>query len=180
MGLKDVREDAGPRQQEPEYPDIKEEVEDEQCPYIQEKEDEGHTHIKEEEEEHLRSKEDEGKPPYIKEEEKEYICKLLSTGIPLKSEDEGQSEPSRGPRPQSSRISSQHTTTKGDGGHCEGSQVNGVLVQGVPAIHPKSSGIGSSIPTALVRMSRLENGWMENGFVPGLSITFIFVSMWPN
>ncbi|XP_051911309.1 uncharacterized protein LOC127593732 [Hippocampus zosterae] len=126
--------DAGPRQQEPEYPHIKEEVEDERCPCIQEKDDEGHTHIKEEEEEHLRTKEDEGKPPYIKEEEKKYICKLLSTGIPLKIEDEGQSEPSRGARPLSSRISSQHTTTKGDGGHCEGSQVNSVLVPNKQAV----------------------------------------------
>ncbi|XP_061525855.1 zinc finger and SCAN domain-containing protein 21-like isoform X2 [Phycodurus eques] len=73
-------------------------------------------HIKEEDEELL----------HIKEEEQEEIIKVPSTGVPLKSEDEGQSEERRGAEPPSS-SSSQHMTTEGDGDLCGGSQADGLL-----------------------------------------------------
>ncbi|XP_061525910.1 uncharacterized protein LOC133398276 isoform X2 [Phycodurus eques] len=73
-------------------------------------------HIKEEEEEEVH--------PHIKEEED--ITKFPSTGDPLKSEDEAQSEESRGAEPPSS-SSSQHMTTEADGDHCGGSQAVGLL-----------------------------------------------------
>ncbi|XP_061619560.1 uncharacterized protein LOC133472559 isoform X2 [Phyllopteryx taeniolatus] len=65
-------------------------------------------HIKEEEEEFL----------HMKEEEQEEIIKVPSTGVPLKSEDEGRSEERRGAEPPNSNSSS-------DGDHCGGSQTDG-------------------------------------------------------
>ncbi|XP_019737869.1 uncharacterized protein LOC109523288 isoform X2 [Hippocampus comes] len=98
-----VSENIGPGQQESESLCIKEEVEDEELPCIQEKEEpdpllikkeeEEHTHIKQEQEEHLLTKDGEEEPHYIKEEEKESIFKSPLTGGPLKSE--GTKRPAR-------------------------------------------------------------------------------------
>ncbi|XP_061619478.1 uncharacterized protein LOC133472535 isoform X5 [Phyllopteryx taeniolatus] len=104
----DITEDLHTERQEPEPPHIKEEVQDKAV-----------HHIKEEEEEEV--------CPYIEEQDKEEdITKYPSTDVPLKSEDEGQSEESRRAEPPSSR-SSQHMSTEGDGAHCEGSQADGLL-----------------------------------------------------
>ncbi|XP_061525925.1 zinc finger protein 771-like isoform X1 [Phycodurus eques] len=72
------------------------------------KENEEVQHIKEEEEEFL----------HMKEEEQEKIIKVPSTGVPLKSEDEGQSVERRGAEPPNSNSSR-------DGDHCGGSQTDG-------------------------------------------------------
>ncbi|XP_061525838.1 gastrula zinc finger protein XlCGF48.2-like isoform X3 [Phycodurus eques] len=112
----DITEDHLTEQQEPEPPHIKEEMEDEEV-----------LHIKEEVDPILIKKEEEEAYPYIKqEEEEEDITKFPSTGVHLKSEDEGQSEESRGVEPPSS-SSSQHMTTEGCGDHCGGSQADGLL-----------------------------------------------------
>ncbi|XP_051911938.1 zinc finger protein 771-like [Hippocampus zosterae] len=111
--------------QEPESPHIKKEVDDEEHPCIQEKEEtdpllikkeyKGHTRIKEKEE-LLQTKGDEEKLLYIKaEDEEQNVCKLSLTAIPLKSEDEGQSEASRGVGPPGS-SSCHHVTSESDGG----------------------------------------------------------------
>ncbi|XP_061525942.1 glutamic acid-rich protein-like isoform X2 [Phycodurus eques] len=93
----DVSENLHPERQQSVSPHIKEEEEDEEV-----------QHIKEEEEEFL----------HIKEEEPEDIIKGPSTGVPLKSEDEGRSEERRGAEPPNSNSSS-------DGDHCGGSQTDG-------------------------------------------------------
>ncbi|XP_061525943.1 uncharacterized protein LOC133398373 isoform X3 [Phycodurus eques] len=92
----DVSENLHPERQQSVSPHIKEEEEDEEV-----------QHIKEEEEEFL----------HIKEEEPEDIIKGPSTGVPLKSEDEGRSEERRGAEPPNSNSSS-------DGDHCGGSQTD--------------------------------------------------------
>ncbi|XP_061620706.1 zinc finger and SCAN domain-containing protein 21-like [Phyllopteryx taeniolatus] len=63
---------------------------------------------------------------HVTDEEQEEIIKVPSTGVPLKSEDEGQSEERRWAEPPSS-SSSQHMTTEGDGDLCGGSQADGLL-----------------------------------------------------
>ncbi|XP_061525804.1 uncharacterized protein LOC133398205 isoform X3 [Phycodurus eques] len=84
-----------------------------------------------------RNERQEPEPPHIKEEvedkevhhikqEVEEDIKFSSTGVPLKSEVEGQSEESRGAEPPNS-SSSQHITTEGDGDHCGGSPADGLL-----------------------------------------------------
>ncbi|XP_061619605.1 uncharacterized protein LOC133472567 isoform X10 [Phyllopteryx taeniolatus] len=100
----DIAEDLRPERQEPEPPHIKEEVEDEEVHHI--KEDKEPISIKKEEEEAC---------PHIKQEE-ENMTKFLSTVVPLKREDEGQIEESRGAEPPSS-CSSQHMTAEGDRDH---------------------------------------------------------------
>ncbi|XP_061619550.1 cilia- and flagella-associated protein 251-like isoform X2 [Phyllopteryx taeniolatus] len=92
----DVSENLHPERQQSVSPHIKAEEEDEEV-----------QHIKEEEEEFL----------LIKEEEQEEIIKVPSTGVPLKSEDEGRSEERRGAEPPSRNCSS-------DGDHCGGSQTD--------------------------------------------------------
>ncbi|XP_061619561.1 zinc finger and SCAN domain-containing protein 2-like isoform X1 [Phyllopteryx taeniolatus] len=92
----DITEELRPEQQEPKPPHIKEEVEDEEV-----------HHIKQEEEE-------------------EVVTKFPLTCVPLKSEDEGQSEESRGVELPSS-SSSQHMTTEDDGDHCGGPQAASLL-----------------------------------------------------
>ncbi|XP_061619437.1 gastrula zinc finger protein XlCGF48.2-like isoform X4 [Phyllopteryx taeniolatus] len=104
----DITEDLRPERQEPEPPHINEEVEDKEV-----------HHIKEEEEPILINKEEEDACPHIKEEEEADITKFPSTGVPLKSEDEGQSEESREAEPQSS-SSSQHMTTEGGESRADG------------------------------------------------------------
>ncbi|XP_061618576.1 zinc finger protein 177-like isoform X3 [Phyllopteryx taeniolatus] len=101
----DVRENLHPEWEHSASPHIKEEEEDEEF-----------HHIKEEEEEFLN----------IKEEEEEELFKVPLTGVPLKSEDEGQSEERREAEPPSS-SKSQHMTTEGDGDHCGGSPADGLL-----------------------------------------------------
>ncbi|XP_061612676.1 involucrin-like isoform X2 [Phyllopteryx taeniolatus] len=122
----DVSENLHPEQQA-ESPHIKEEVADEEVYHIKE-EEEDYAHIKEEEEDeevnHI--KEEEGGSLHIKEEEQEEIIKVPLTGVPLKSEDEGQSEDNRGAAPPCS-SSSQHMTREGDEDHCGGSQADGLL-----------------------------------------------------
>ncbi|XP_061638617.1 RNA polymerase-associated protein LEO1-like isoform X2 [Phyllopteryx taeniolatus] len=103
----DLSEDLCPAQQEPESPTIKEE-EEPQSPYIKKEVDKEVPHIKEEEEE-------------------QDITKLPSTGVPQKSEDEGQSEENRGAEPLSNISSSQHMTADSDVDHCGGSQVDVLL-----------------------------------------------------
>ncbi|XP_061520877.1 uncharacterized protein LOC133395739 isoform X3 [Phycodurus eques] len=111
----DITEDLRPERQEPEPPHINEEVEDKEV-----------HHIKEEEEPILIKKEEEDACPHVKEEEEADITKFPSTGVPLKSEAEGQSDESREAEPQSS-SSSQHMTTEGDGDHCGESQADGLI-----------------------------------------------------
>ncbi|XP_061525936.1 oocyte zinc finger protein XlCOF8.4-like [Phycodurus eques] len=120
----DITEDLRTGGQEPGPPHIKEDVEDEEVHHIKEEEEhiwikkekgEACPHIKEEEEPIAIKKEEEEVCPHIKEEED--ISKFLSTDVPLKSEDEGQSEESRGAKPPS-RSSGQHVTTEADGDHC--------------------------------------------------------------
>lgn len=120
--LQDVSEDVCPGLRES---DIKEELEDEVDPCIQEKEEpeppinqkeEEHSHIKEKEEKHLHTKEVEKKSPNIKEEKEEQnICKLPLTGGPLKCENEGQSEASKEAGPPGN-SSCPCMTSEGDGG----------------------------------------------------------------
>ncbi|XP_061619623.1 zinc finger protein 177-like isoform X2 [Phyllopteryx taeniolatus] len=100
----DITEHLRTERQEPEPPRMKEE---EEPISIKKEEEEACPHIKQEEEE-----------------EEEDITKFSSTGVPLKSEDEGQSEESRGAEPLSA---SQHMTTEGDGDHRGGSQADGLL-----------------------------------------------------
>ncbi|XP_061621231.1 uncharacterized protein LOC133473662 isoform X2 [Phyllopteryx taeniolatus] len=111
----DITEDLRTERQEPEPPHIKEEVEDKEV-----------HHIKEEEEPILIKKGEGDARPHIKQEVEEDITKFPSTGVPLKSEAEGQSEESRGAEPPSS-SSSQHMKTEGDGDHCGGSPADGLL-----------------------------------------------------
>ncbi|XP_061561888.1 uncharacterized protein LOC133417792 isoform X2 [Phycodurus eques] len=112
----DVSENLHPEQQA-ESPHIKEEVADEEVYHIKEEEEgEEVHHIKEEERGFL----------HIKEEEHEEIIKVPLTGVPLKSEDEGQSDECRGAAPPCS-SSSQHMTREGDEDHCGGSQADGLL-----------------------------------------------------
>ncbi|XP_061618540.1 zinc finger protein 37-like isoform X3 [Phyllopteryx taeniolatus] len=124
----DTNEDLRSEQQEPESPHVKEELEGKEVPHIKEEEELEPLSIKkEEDEECLHIKEEEEEPPYIKQEkEEEDITKLPSTGVPLKSENEVQSEESRGAKPPSS-SSSQHMTAEGDGEHCGGSQADGLF-----------------------------------------------------
>ncbi|XP_061621217.1 zinc finger and BTB domain-containing protein 17-like [Phyllopteryx taeniolatus] len=110
-------EDLGPEGQELEPPHIKEEVEDEEVHRIKDEEKLEPTPIK---------KEDEEEHTHIKHEVEEDITKFPLTGVPLKGEDEGQSEGSRGAEAPSN-SSSQHMTTEADGDHCGGSQANGLL-----------------------------------------------------
>ncbi|XP_061536253.1 zinc finger protein 25-like isoform X4 [Phycodurus eques] len=86
--------------------------------------------------EDLRTEWQEPKPPHIKEEEEpilikkeeeeEDITKFPQTGVPLKGEDEGQSEESRGAEPPSS-SSTHHMRTEAERDHCGGSQADGLL-----------------------------------------------------
>ncbi|XP_061619442.1 zinc finger and SCAN domain-containing protein 31-like isoform X4 [Phyllopteryx taeniolatus] len=111
----DLAEDLRTEWQEPEPPRIKEEVKDEEV-----------HHIKEEEEPISIKKEEKELHHHIRQEKEEDITKFPLTGVPLKSEDEGQSVASRGVEPPSS-SSSQHMTTEADGDHCGGSQADGPL-----------------------------------------------------
>ncbi|XP_061522803.1 uncharacterized protein LOC133396706 isoform X3 [Phycodurus eques] len=112
----DITEDLRTEKQEPEPPHIKEEVEDEEV-----------HHIKEEEEPISIKKEEEEARSHIKQEGEEVVVtKFPSTDIPLKSEDDGQSEQSRRVEPPNS-TSSQHMTTEGDGDRCAVSQADGLL-----------------------------------------------------
>ncbi|XP_061524053.1 uncharacterized protein LOC133397327 isoform X3 [Phycodurus eques] len=90
QGRADISENLHLERQQSMSPHIKEEEEDKEV-----------QHIKEEEEEFL----------HIKEEGLEEFIKIPSTGVPLKSEDEGQCEEGRGAEPPSSR-SNQHMKTK--------------------------------------------------------------------
>ncbi|XP_061618550.1 zinc finger protein 3 homolog isoform X2 [Phyllopteryx taeniolatus] len=111
----DINEDLHPEQLKPESPYIKEEEEDEEVHHIKEEEELARPHIK-----------DEKAFFHIKEEEREEIIKFPSTGVPLKSEDEGKNEESRGPEPPSG-SSSQDMTTDDDGDHCGVSQADGLF-----------------------------------------------------
>ncbi|XP_061525939.1 uncharacterized protein LOC133398372 isoform X2 [Phycodurus eques] len=113
----DIGEDLCPGCWEPQPPHIKEEVEVEEVPHIKQEEEFEPISIKEEE-----------KPerPHIKREDEDDITKFPSTGVPLKSEDEGQSEESRGVEPPSC-SSSQDTTREDDGDDCGGSKPDGLL-----------------------------------------------------
>ncbi|XP_061619552.1 zinc finger protein 771-like isoform X2 [Phyllopteryx taeniolatus] len=114
----DIGENLCPEWWEPQPPHIKEEVEDEEVPHIKQEEEFEPISIKEEE-----------KPerPHIKLEDEDDVTKFPSTGVPLKSEDEGQSEESRGVEPPSC-SSSQDTTREDDGDYCGGSKADGLLV----------------------------------------------------
>ncbi|XP_061618554.1 uncharacterized protein LOC133472144 isoform X3 [Phyllopteryx taeniolatus] len=96
----DISEDLHPEKQAPEPTRMKEEVEDIEVPHIKEEEELEPISIKKEEEEER---------PHVKQEkEEEDITKFPLTSVPLKSEDEGQSEESRGAEP----PNSQHKTTE--------------------------------------------------------------------
>ncbi|XP_061525916.1 uncharacterized protein LOC133398278 isoform X3 [Phycodurus eques] len=110
----DITEDLRTKQQKPEPPHIKDEMEDEEV-----------HHIKGEEEPISIKKEEEEARSHIKQEEED-LTTFPSTGVPLKCEDAGQSEESRGAEPPSS-SSSQHMATEGDGDRCGGSQAGGLL-----------------------------------------------------
>ncbi|XP_061621408.1 zinc finger protein 691-like [Phyllopteryx taeniolatus] len=109
----DVSRDLRPEWPKPDSSHVKEEEEDKEVCHIKEEEDLKPRHIKEEEEEFL----------HVKQEE---IIQVPVTGVSLKSEDEGQSEESRGAEPPSS-SSSRHMTTEGDGDRCGGSPADGLL-----------------------------------------------------
>ncbi|XP_061603434.1 zinc finger protein with KRAB and SCAN domains 1-like isoform X3 [Phyllopteryx taeniolatus] len=74
-----------------------------ECPHKEEEENEAHHHMKEEKCEHFHIEEQQH---IKKEEEEEDVTVLPSTGVPLKSEDEGPSENSGGAEPPSSGTSS--------------------------------------------------------------------------
>ncbi|XP_061621311.1 oocyte zinc finger protein XlCOF8.4-like isoform X3 [Phyllopteryx taeniolatus] len=112
----DIGKDLQPERQEPQPPHIKEEEEDEEVHHIREEEELETSPIKKEEAEER---------PHIKQEEEEEISKF-STGVPLKSEGDGQTEESKGAEPPSS-SSSQHMTTEGDGDPDAGSQPDGLF-----------------------------------------------------
>ncbi|XP_061663625.1 golgin subfamily A member 6-like protein 22 isoform X2 [Syngnathoides biaculeatus] len=98
----DITENLRTKWQETEPSHIKEEMEDEEVHHIKEEEEMIFIKNKAEEVQH-----------HIKQEEED-ITKFPMTCVSLKSEDEGQSEESRGSEPPSS-SSSQHMTTEGDG-----------------------------------------------------------------
>ncbi|XP_077411003.1 uncharacterized protein LOC144040577 [Vanacampus margaritifer] len=110
----------------PEHPHVKEEEEDEAITHFKEEKEQLSLYIKKEEPEHFCMKVEGQDPPYIKEKEMEEKIFKPSTGVPLKSEDEGKSETSRGAEPPSS-SSCQHMSTEGDGDHWGGSQAEGLL-----------------------------------------------------
>ncbi|XP_061663226.1 uncharacterized protein LOC133493633 isoform X8 [Syngnathoides biaculeatus] len=105
----DITEELHTKWSAPDHLHIKEEMEDEEV-----------QHIKEEEEPISIKKEDEKERLHIKQEEED-ITKFPSTCVPLKSEDEGQSEESRGAELLRS-SSSQHMTTESDENHDGGSR----------------------------------------------------------
>ncbi|XP_061663875.1 uncharacterized protein LOC133493899 isoform X2 [Syngnathoides biaculeatus] len=88
----DVNEDLHPHWLKPESPHMKEEAEDKEVCQMKEEEDLKPHHVKKEGEEFL----------YVKKEEQEEIIRVPLTGVSLKSEDEGQSEESRGVEPPNS------------------------------------------------------------------------------
>ncbi|XP_061525865.1 uncharacterized protein LOC133398252 isoform X2 [Phycodurus eques] len=107
----DVSEHLGPERQEPKFLRIKAEMEDKGPPRIKEEEELEPPHIKEEP---------------VEEEEEEDITTAPSTGVHLKSEDDGQSVKKREAEfPRSG--SSQHMTTESDGDHCGGSHADGLF-----------------------------------------------------
>ncbi|XP_077364454.1 uncharacterized protein LOC144008936 isoform X1 [Festucalex cinctus] len=120
----DISQDVRPEQQKPEHPHVKEEGD--AITHFKEEEEQQSPYIKKEEPEHPCIKEEGQDPPYIKEEEVEEKIFKPSTGVPLKSEDEGQSETSRGAEPPSS-SSYQRMSTEGDGDRWGGSQAEGLL-----------------------------------------------------
>ncbi|XP_061663752.1 zinc finger and SCAN domain-containing protein 2-like, partial [Syngnathoides biaculeatus] len=105
----DITENLNTKWQEPEPLHLKQEMEDEDV-----------HHIKKEEDLILIKKEEEEAHVPIKKEEEENITKFPLTGVPLKSEDEGQSEGSRGAEPPSNSLS-QHMRRESDGDHTGGS-----------------------------------------------------------
>ncbi|XP_061663578.1 cilia- and flagella-associated protein 251-like isoform X6 [Syngnathoides biaculeatus] len=102
----DITEDLRMKWQEPDPLHIKEEIDEE-----------GPISIKKEKEE---------KQPHIKQEKEEDTSKFPMTGVPMKSEDEGKSEESRGGEPPSSSLR-QHMRRESDGDQNRGSYLGGLL-----------------------------------------------------
>ncbi|XP_037130506.1 zinc finger protein 467-like [Syngnathus acus] len=111
------------KQEEPELTRIKEEDVGKEVHHLNEQMEQTFVCIikKEEETEWPCIKEEEEDSCDIKKEEEEDIYKMPSTGVPVKSLDEGQHEVSKGAEPPTC-SSSQQMTREGDGDHCEGSQ----------------------------------------------------------
>ncbi|XP_061663931.1 uncharacterized protein LOC133493940 [Syngnathoides biaculeatus] len=111
----DITEALRIKWQEPDPLQIKEDIEEEEVHRI--KEEEGPISIKKEEEE---------KRPHIKQENEEDTSKFPLTGLPMKSDDEGPSEESRGAEPPSSSLS-QHMRRESDGDQNRGSHLSALL-----------------------------------------------------
>ncbi|XP_061660132.1 zinc finger protein 510-like isoform X2 [Syngnathoides biaculeatus] len=119
-----------PGELEPDYPPIKDVVQtqhllEEEPTQIKAEEKSDHPHIKAEEE-HCHIKKEEEHPQIKEEKQEDNITKFLSVGVPLKSEDEGQSEENRVAEPPSS-ILNQHMATECVGDLCGGSQEDCLL-----------------------------------------------------